>query len=34
MNNIVESIIEIPMGTKNKFEIKKETGRIKLDRVL
>mgnify|MGYP004526191831 FL=1 len=34
MNNIVESIIEIPMGTKNKFEINKDTGRIKLDRVL
>ncbi len=31
---IVESIIEIPMGTKNKFEINKKTGRIKLDRVL
>ncbi len=34
MNNIVESIIEIPMGTKNKFEINKESGKIKLDRVL
>lgn len=34
MNNIVESTIEIPMGTKNKFEIIKETGKIKLDRVL
>lgn len=34
MNNIVEAIIEIPMGTKNKYEINKETGRIKLDRVL
>lgn len=34
MNNIVESIIEIPMGTKNKFEVNKKTNRIKLDRVL
>lgn len=34
MNNIVEATIEIPMGTKNKFEINKKTGKIKLDRVL
>ncbi len=34
MSTIVEAIIEIPMGTKNKFEINKETGKIKLDRVL
>lgn len=34
MNNVVESIIEIPMGTKNKYEVIKETGRITLDRVL
>lgn len=34
MNNIVETIIEIPMGTKNKYEVNKETGRITLDRVL
>ncbi len=34
MNNVVEAIIEIPMGTRNKFEINKETGRMKLDRVL
>ena len=34
MNNIFESIIEIPMGTKNKFEVNKKTGKIKLDRVL
>lgn len=33
-NNVVEAIIEIPMGTRNKFEINKDTGRIKLDRVL
>lgn len=30
----VDAIIEIPMGTKNKYEIEKETGRIRLDRVL
>lgn len=34
MNSVYESIIEIPMGTKNKFEINKKTGKIKLDRVL
>ena len=34
MNNVVECIIEIPMGTKNKYEVNKETGRITLDRVL
>ena len=34
MNNIVEAIIEIPMGTKNKYEVNKETGKIALDRVL
>ena len=34
MNNIVEATIEIPMGTKNKYEVNKETGKIKLDRVL
>lgn len=34
MNNIVEAIIEIPLKTKNKFEIDKESNRIKLDRVL
>lgn len=31
---IVESVIEIPIGTKNKFEINQKTGKIKLDRVL
>lgn len=31
---IVEAIVEIPMGTKNKYEIDKDRGRIKLDRVL
>lgn len=34
MKNIFEAIIEIPMGTRNKYEIKKESGKIKLDRVL
>lgn len=34
MSIVVESIIEIPMGTKNKFEVNKKTGKIKLDRVL
>lgn len=34
MKYVVESIIEIPLGTKNKFEINKESNRIKLDRVL
>lgn len=34
MRKIVEAVIEIPMGTKNKYEIDKEKGRIKLDRVL
>ena len=33
MENIVEVTVEIPMGTKNKYEIDKETGRIKLNRV-
>ena len=34
MEKIYEAIIEIPMGTKNKFEIDKVNNRIKLDRVL
>lgn len=33
MNNIVDSVIEIPLGTKNKYEIDKKTGKIKLSRV-
>lgn len=33
-NNIVEAMIEIPLGCKNKYEIDTKTGRIKLDRVL
>ena len=34
MEKIYEAIIEIPMGTKNKYEIDKKSNRIKLDRVL
>ena len=34
MEKIYEAIIEIPMGTKNKYEIDKVRNRIKLDRVL
>ena len=34
MNYVENAIIEIPLKTKNKFEIDKESGKIKLDRVL
>lgn len=34
MDRVIEAIIEIPMGTKNKYEIDKARNRIKLDRVL
>jgi inorganic pyrophosphatase len=34
MNNVVEALIEIPLGSKNKYEIDENTGRIHLDRVL
>lgn len=34
MNNVYDAIIEIPLKTKNKFEIDKKTNKIKLDRVL
>ena len=34
MRHIVEAIIEIPMGTQNKYEVDKEKNRIKLNRVL
>ena len=34
MTKIVEAIIEIPMGTQNKYEIDKARDRIKLNRVL
>lgn len=33
MNNIVDAIIEIPLGTKNKYEIDKKSGKIRLSRV-
>ena len=31
---LIDAIIEIPMGTKNKYEIDHKTGRIRLNRVL
>lgn len=34
MNAVVEAIIEIPMGTQNKYEVDKIKHRIKLSRVL
>lgn len=34
MKDVVEAIIEIPFRSRNKYEIDKKTGRIKLDRVL
>ena len=34
MNNVVNALIEIPLGSKNKYELDAKTGRIKLDRVL
>lgn len=33
-NNVVDALIEIPLGSKNKYELDKSTGRIRLDRVL
>ena len=33
-SNIVDALIEIPLGSKNKYELDTATGRIKLDRVL
>ena len=32
--DVVEAIVEIPFRSRNKYEIDKNTGRIKLDRVL
>ena len=32
--NVVDALIEIPLGSKNKYELDKTTGRIRLDRVL
>lgn len=33
-NNVVHALIEIPLGSKNKYELDTKTGRIHLDRVL
>ena len=33
-NDVVEAVVEIPFRSRNKYEIDKNTGRIKLDRVL
>ena len=33
-HNVVNALIEIPLGSKNKYELDEKTGRIKLDRVL
>ncbi len=32
--NVVTAIIEIPKGTRAKYELNKETGRLRLDRVI
>ena len=32
-NDIIDALIEIPLGSKNKYELDKATGRIRLDRV-
>lgn len=34
MTRVIEAIIEIPMGTQNKYEVDKKKNRIKLNRVL
>ena len=34
MNNVVDALIEIPLNSRNKYEVDHETGRIHLDRVL
>ena len=34
MNHVVDALIEIPLGSRNKYELDEATGRIKLDRVL
>ena len=31
---VVDALIEIPLGSRNKYELDKATGRIRLDRVL
>ena len=33
-NHIEKALIEIPLGSRNKYEIDEKTGRIVLDRVL
>lgn len=33
-NNVVNALIEIPLGSRNKYEFNTKTGRIHLDRVL
>ena len=33
-NDVVEAVVEIPFRSRNKYEIDKATGKIKLDRVL
>lgn len=33
-NNVVDALIEIPRGSRNKYEYDEETGRFRLDRVL
>ena len=33
-NYVVDALIEIPLGSKNKYELDKASGRIRLDRVL
>lgn len=32
--NVVNALIEIPLGSRNKYELDSKTGRIRLDRVL
>lgn len=32
--DVIEAVIEIPLGSKNKYELDKKTGRVHLDRVL
>lgn len=33
-NDVLEAIVEIPFRSRNKYEVDKKTGKIKLDRVL
>lgn len=34
MNQVFDALIEIPYGSRNKYEVDKKTGRVRLDRVL